>query len=702
MITYNEARDLLDTLEDTYSVRHADIRQLREFWHGNYWGRDDQQSKLGSLFADIAGRQGQPSPEIKLVHNLLHAICVKYQTFLSTLPMIRVTPDADASDTKRRQAILKERALYATWHQTKMVRVLGSQISWYLPLFGDCFLGCYPDVRQNRVSALVRSPEHAYPIPGYEGELDGVIFRWEMRESIARRQFPQYKGRKPVGRTRPIMGRFRKHREEEQVEVIEYSDRDNFSRWIGEDRINGVEHDFGFNLFQQVQWIHVPDEPFGHGAVEQIANLVEMGNATLSLLFQAFIENVFPTMVLIDPAKAPETMMRGPGSVIPLNPGGGVEWLHPPVQALGAQVGFLQANEQNVLDVAGMPRVNFGQSPASSIVTGKAVNELQGAATGSTIEFVQGVQLGPALSEWNEHALFLYQTLFADQQIYLKGVIPGSAYELNPRGFEVRFKGSEIIGSQANDVVFQPALAAHEKLVMNLQAMGAGLVSKNYAREQIGIPDSDAMDREIVMETIRDGVVQSAVQALIAAGAQPEQAVDLEKQALAYLSGQVPQMPAPPPPAGMPAPGGEGMPAGPPPLPPGAAPQAPPGMALPEAGTPAALPETSDAGITLEEAMALFGAMTDIEGRVFLVGQIVVEGYTEDELEVAITEQDDRATILGQAPELRGRARFIPIQTEPREQFVEVTPGAEAAAGAPPAIPPMEATGLPPMPEGIV
>lgn len=698
MLSYAETRDLLSTLEDAYQSRHADMRQLREFWHGNYWGQDNEQSRLGSLFADIAGRQGQPSPEIKLVNNLLHAICVKYQTYLSTLPMIRVTPDADSSETKRQQAILKERVLYGTWHQTKMVKVLGGQMAWYLPLFGDCFVGCYPDVQENRAAALVRSPELAYPIPGYEGDLDGVIFKWEMRESIARRQFPKYTGKREPGRHRPVLGRFRKAGGDDLVEVIEYSDKKQFSRWIGDTPINGVDHGFGWNIFQQTQWIHVPDEAFGHGAVEQIANLVEMGNATLSLLFQAFIENVFPTLVLIDPAKAPQQIMRGPGSVIPLNAGGGVEWLHPPVQALGAQVGFLQANEQNVKEIAGMPGVNFGQSPASSIVTGKAVNELQGAATGSTIEFVQGVNLGPALSEWNEHALFLYQTIFADQRIRLKGVIPGSAYEINPRNYEITFKGSEVVGSQANDVVFQPAMDLQSKLVMNLQALGAGLISKQYAREQIGIPDSAAMDNEIVMEQIRDAVVMSATQALVAAGAPADQAVEVERQALAYLGGAVPEMPAPAPPAGAaPAgPGGQAAPGAPPASLPGPAPALPPGAPAspPAAGTAGGEPGIEDAGITLEEAQLLFGGMSDLEGRVFLVGEIVQEGYTEGSIEVAITERADRQTIISQAPDLRGRVNFVPVETEPREQFVEVTPGAIAAQPAPPSVPPMPPPGV--------
>jgi microcystin degradation protein MlrC len=47
-----------------------------------------------------------------------------------------------------------------------------------------------------------------------------------------------------------------------------------------------------------------------------------MGNAYLSLMMQSAIENVFPVMVIEDPMKAPETLERGAGAVIPVHAGG--------------------------------------------------------------------------------------------------------------------------------------------------------------------------------------------------------------------------------------------------------------------------------------------------------------------------------------------------------------------------------------------
>ena len=59
------------------------------------------------------------------------------------------------------------------------------------------------------------------------------------------------------------------------VEIVEYSSGEEWHRWVGGQHVNGVEHDLGFNIFDQVAFIPVPDEPFNHGAVEQIVGHVD-------------------------------------------------------------------------------------------------------------------------------------------------------------------------------------------------------------------------------------------------------------------------------------------------------------------------------------------------------------------------------------------------------------------------------------------
>lgn len=508
MISYDTAKDLRDELEPDYQQRHEDHKALRRYWHGGYWDHvDSEASGIAAAFRDLTTKRSDVGPDLKLVRNVLFEVCVKYQTFLSPLPMIRVYVDPPETENRKRQATVKERYLYGTWNQRPLsMKEVLNRAAWYLPLMGDCFLGAFPDLDGKIIRPVLRSPEYAYPIQSYDGTtLDAVIFSWEATEARVARDFPNYvrKADTHGGRFRFLSGRRRKPEASPKVEMLEYSDGKEFSRWGGEQKLNGVEHEFGFNLFDQLSFIHVPDEPWNHGAVEQAVGMVEMGNALYSLLFQAVLENVFPTLFLINPHKAPEQLDLGPGGVVGINEGGDVKWLTPPVQALGAQLQMLAENERAIKQDTSMPDVNFGQFNAS-IVTGKAINELQGAGTGSTVEMVQGVGIGSGMVSFNEKALNLGKVMFREEQMDLSGFATGGMTDVNPKPFTLKVKGKEIVGSVRNEVVFSPHLGLHEKIVMMLQAKEAGLVGKEYARNQIGIPDSQAMDEEIYSEQIEE------------------------------------------------------------------------------------------------------------------------------------------------------------------------------------------------------
>jgi hypothetical protein len=70
-----------------------------------------------------------------------------------------------------------------------------------------------------------------------------------------------------------------------------------------------------------------------------------------------------------------------------------------------------------------------------------------------------------------------------------------------------------------------------------------------------------------------------------------------------------------------------------------------------------------------------------VQGRVFLVGEIVAQQQTSGDIEVALTEGADRATLASGLPQFRGRLVFHSVEAEPSEPHVEVTPGAPAQPG---------------------
>lgn len=691
--TYDEVVAMCGSLNTLYEERHLAHRRLRQFWHGRYWDQAKVESDgIASIFRDLTSRQSDIGPDIKLTYNILKDVCVKFQTYLAPVPQIRCYVDPPSTPTRRNQASTKERFLYGTWSANSFNQVLADQ-GWYLPLMGDAWLGIWPDMNTNMCRVLLRSPEHAYPVMNYDKSCeDAVIFKWKTPISAAKRAFPKWNG--PRNNTSPslLLGWRNKPSVESEVEVLEYSDKNEFQRWVDGQLVTGIVHNFGFDLFEHVKFINVPGEPWGHSAVEQAVNLVEMGNAYLSLMMQSAIENVFPALVIVDPLKAPESIERGAGAVIPVNAGGSVEYLTPPSGSLLSQSEWAANIERMIKTDTSMPDVNFGQAD-NSIITGKAINELQGAGTGTLVEMVQGVSIGRALSSWNEKAIDISRRMFAKDKIHLYGNESAGIADINPRNFSMTITGSQLVGSTRNEVVFMPYLDMQQKVVIGLQLAGAGLVSRKWQRENVGIPDSEAMDEEIVSETIQGAVLQLLVQSITdpaAAGAvEAEADTFIEGGSMPHPLTQGPSLPGMPPelaggppgglPPGMAQEAGGGVAASPPlNLPPGA--PAPVGSPAPPSGPPAppgAAPNAQGGSIILSAAVSQFQQLQGVTGNIYLVGEIVQTGSTSDTINVDITDASDRDTIA--------QGVQLPIQIKvitgtPNEPYIDVTPGTSSTA----------------------
>lgn len=701
-------RDLKAAYEDEYSEIHEDFKSLREVYSGRFWDfakRGSQSRSITSIFRDIGKANRNTLPPIRITRPIIWQICVKYQTFLSPVPMVSYYVDPPETDERRQEMTAKERYTLGVWRAGLMAKRF-REIAWFQPLMGDAFIGCYPDPKRKIPVPVLRSPETAYPLRGFGGDLSsGHIFHWKERNSVLSKTFPGYVATQEQPKRGWLPGRKSDDGAADPlIDVYEYSDDQEFGRWCGTSQVAGIEHQFGFDIFQHAKFIEVPGETFGQSAVKQIVNMNEADNMLYSLLFQAVLENVFPTIVLTDPTKAPEEMLKGPGSVITLNPGGKFETVAPSVQALPTQLAYLAQNKQAMLEASGMPAVNFGTSPASSIVTGAAINELQGAGTGSTVEMVQST-LGLTMSRWNEMAMHQQRTMWPDDTITLNYMTPVTSMDLRPVPGVITMKGSDLKGGTANEIVFSPAMDQHDKLVMWLQAKGAGLVSDEFIRRQIGIPDSAAMEEAILGEELSRAVLAGIVQQLSAPT--PEAAAGAEATGVAYIEGRAhvpgvtppgvrPQLPAAPNGVGPPqppAPGPPGIPGGPvvPPsagggaaFEPGAqglvqakplqlpagAPQPPGSKNLPDLA-PTTTPSTPQA-VSLNQVVRALAA-GKYQGRVWVVGELAAKGTVSGPIDVAVTVPADRQTVTQTAPQFD--FTFHVVKGEPQEQAIEVTGG---------------------------
>lgn len=688
MIEYDNVVRLKNELERTYQERHFDFKQLRKFWHGRYWDAVDSSAHgVGMLFKDLRGGS-DVGPELKLVHNVLQEVCVKYQTYLAPLPMIRVPTDNPESTQARAKATLKERVLYGLWAEGDMASLF-RDLGWFLPLFGHAYVGAFPDFDNNLVRPILRSPENAYPIPSFDPSgTSGVIFSWKVRESVLKRDFPNYVSEE----ANPRKGKQSRGQDADpEVELIEYCDDTSWSRWAGRQQLNAVDHDYGFCMFEPVKFINVPGEVWGHGAVEQAVSMVEMGNALGSLIFEAALQNVYPPMVVVNPTKIGEEIPTGAGAVIAVNEGGSVNYLSSPNGGLLASSQLLRENERIIKQSTGVNDANFGNIDAS-VITGKGVNALEGAGMGGMIEMVQG-GLGDTIVSWNNHALYMLRRQFGEDTIYLQGVRPRSIADMKPQEFNVTLKGKQLTGSLRNEVTFSPLIGQDAKLVMSLQMIGAKLASRQYGRDQVGIPDSVAMDEEIFNETMDDAILGAYVQALTEPTPEGAQASEgkagsyLEGLAVASVASAAPPPPHPllaapagaggaPGPGGGPAtfPGGTGEVTAPPlPLPQGSPQPSQAGAPPPGA---AASPAPTGGGVTVQDAMQAFSNV-QLAGRAWLVGQIAAEGQTSDAVEIAITDDADRQP-LQQAATFP--VVFHKTAGEPQEQSVEIVSSAQTVA----------------------
>lgn len=695
-VTLDQVVYLRDSYNDQYRDRHLAFRKLRRYWEGEYWQlakESNGERSISTIFRDLGRHSGAPPMNVEVVNNVIQQICVKYQTFLSPLPMIKMYTDPPESTLRKQQATGKERFLYGCWANGQMSKRF-REMGWYLPLMGDAFLGAYPDYKRNITVPILRSPEVTFPIPSFGGsDGESYVFHWEERASVVSRMFPNFQSPAEVQHAKAGPWPFQKRGKptDPKVPIYEYSDSNEFSRWAGDQQLNQAVHDFGFNLFGHAKFIEVPGKVWGHGAVEQAVNLNEVDNLLLSMLVAAVYENVFPSLVLTDPAQAPEEIVRGPGSVIPLNAGGAAEYLTPPVQALPIQMQFVSAIRQNIMQAGSMSDVDFGQSPVSSILTGAAVNELQGAGTGSTVEMVQG-SLGLEIASWNEKAGVIQQTLFRNDAVTLYSSRTEHIADLAPKQGAITVRGRDLIGGWHNEVVFNPAMSQHDKLVMWLQAKGGGLASDQYIAAQIGIPDWAAMQDEMFTEEVEKAVLSLVVQTI----SNPDQGPSVEAQGLRVIDGGgvAGAGPAPTGPAPIGAPGGIGGPGGPGGL---GGPQIPLGgggvAQSPPLGMPPGAPQTLQAGAPPSQAAPTPAGNTapgravpiqiaqqqlgkaQIQGKAWLVGQIVADGSATN-VEVAITNPADKQPLADAAS---FPVTFHVVPGKPAEQAVPITTTAQAA-----------------------
>lgn len=690
-------------LEARYSDVHQTMRHLRRFWEGHMWEDEEQMTRsMVSVFRDLRHGDGQDrEPDVKMTLPLIEATVSKFMALLVNPPQISMNrPPIGYAGLRKEEtcaalADQNERFLYGL-HARANVRRHFSRQSWYLPLMGSCFSGTHPDFKDKTVRFVTASPEHAYPVwDNYRENLLALGFKYELPIDVAARQWgPEVRSLAAKVKKSP-WSFARQGADATTITVMEWYDDKVKQTLVAGHQVQGLDHGLGYCPWEETRFYDVPDQDFGKGVIEGNVPLFQKLNMLDSLELQAIIENVFARLVIIDPAMAPEDIDNSAGGVIPVGKGGDVKWIAPPStttdlsNSMARGIDFSQKGTH-------LPPAIYGEGVASSITTGKAQHEAT-LPTGNIVEYVQG-NIADTWEALNEKAIDMTTTIFANRKVVFFGKQfrnTGWAGALErPEPFRLEITGSELKGWSEHELTFQPLLSMHEKVVMNLQLGGAGLVSKRYQRDAVGISDNNAMQEEIFAEQrfeIQVAALLAASQQGTISPADLETAfVALEKggSATGVPSGGAPTAPAAPP--GMALPPGALPPGNQPPDPnaplapgtPNPTPQIAAAGDSANAGLPdvaAGQPQVSSTGeFSLQGAIGDFSRIKKLKGQVWLLGEIVQRGSTDGPVEVGVELTIDKATITQGLPdEYHGKIKFMPMPDGPNEPAVEVGPGHE-------------------------
>lgn len=670
----------MEVLEERHRNYHDTCRHLRAFWDGKMW--EDQEAmerSLTQIFRDLRhGGNLDRDPDVKVTLPIAEAVVTKFMAYLYAIPQVNVITPPEGykgmrSEQKRRDlADQNEKFIYGTFENND-VEFHYMEQAWYLPLMGCCFVGSYPESKSANVCYITRSPEFAYPVwDSNHQALQEIGFKFEIPEEIVKADYPDADLGTP---TRARRGETIRR----NVEVIEWYDKNTKTVLVAGHVVEQVTHNLGFVPWVMPEFYHVPGQDFGKGIIEGNAQLFQKLNMLDSLELQAIIENVFAMLVLENPAMAPEDIDRSPGAILPLQQGGKAYWLAPPATttdltvAMARDVDFLQRGTH-------LPGSAYGEGVASSITTGKAQHESM-LPTGNIIEYVQA-NIGRAWSRLIEQTFEMTEQLFPNDEITLFGRQFGEGFLGWIQGakvFSITMRGSDLRGWSRHELVFQPQMNLHEKIVMGLQLAGGGLVSKKWQRNQIGIADDSAMKEEILSEMLEEGILAGLIQQMTQGAVDP---FSIEQNWMALDKGATSGGVLPPAPAPLLPGAGQAAPGGPMPGPAGTGglpPVAPVGGA---GGTPPEVEPNPQGQFTLDQAIQDFQSVKKIKGSVFLVGEIVQNGSTDGPIEVSLTNAIDKATLVNGLPDTyAGQLSFHVSETIPEEPHVNVTPGAPAEHG---------------------
>lgn len=635
----DDAYALYQKLQPKAQQRQADLQVLRDAYEGDY------------------------PTDSKLKANMLQSTVDAYQSLLAFPPDIRVPPvSAEEKDLKHADKV--EQVLYAHWTANGMPQKLVAAGHW-LSKLGSAVFSVLPDFEQRRVRMELLFPDYFIPVPGrYPLSYDAAFYAYRADRAEVTTTAP---GDTP---------------QDDEVEIVQYWDRDVMYKWVDSKFAGGWTHELGEVPIRSVANILVPEKIEGNSDIEQAIGLNEYLNALFSYEADilSFIANL-PVVLKSDSTDADEIRSKwGAGALIGIKRDDELAFLQTPNLPASLETqqnrtrGYLQ-DTTHMSDLMLTGRVN------QSIATGSALARM--AQPTMTIVAARQVVLGAELATLNRLSLMMYERFFPTEEIQLWG-------QRNGDMFTIKFKGRDLKGYYENAIIWQPdRLNAQARDVALLQKEGRGIVSKRYVREMTGVENPTQMEEEIQREKLLEAQIQAQAQIILAQAQAQAQQIMLGAQA---APGGAPGAPGELQPPGQPSQGnmpeqvvkqavqlangagsGKEMPAGP------FSANPTPVVGQPAAagqGAPAPAAAAQGGPVTSTQVAQAVARIAKLRGRVWLVGAIATQGNSTGTIDLAINQGVDKKTLIDALPQWYGRLRFSKVTGQPSGQAIEITPAA--------------------------
>jgi len=619
MVDNERLKSRYETLKTSFAPRDSQFQKLHDYVQGNRL-QDELESE-----------------DRKYVVNRLAQAIDDYMVLESNLPEIEVPPPLETVEA-RRFADKMEKTLWAIWQNNKPEKIMNS-ISWYKNLYGQVYLGAYPDT-EKIMRYLIADPSNFYYTMSENDEdlFDEAFYVRKIRREIIRRYI------KPSSENLSD--------DLDEQEVLYYWNKQEYavielegSQFLG----TPITHNWGF-----VPWVPLLNlyRPGLEGEATVGGDRVALNkyeNELMSDLAEMIDYYANPITIGEGTHLHREDWESGPGAYNEIAKGGKVynlEWKgNPPV--VDNQIA---RTEKNFQDRTGMPPLMQGR--VEHHLAGTSGKVITGLAGGIEMRITaRQRRMARALSTLFEFTLRILEK--RKNKIRVRGLEGGKRYllELDPK---------EIQGYYMNIVHWLIGLWDYpSKVVTELQLVGAGIHSKFTAMQNLQVRSPvDELER-VRKEKEEELKSQLAIQKAIqppgpekevgegAPGKEPEEepkeempegAEKLAEEALRAEKGATKRKKE---------------------------------RGRPKKGT---RPEAASAGrIELNEVSRGLANIKKLHGDVFLGGGLVSEGYTNRDIDLWLSDMSDKQSIINALPEFKGRFEFHALEgKEPKGAHLKI------------------------------